>query len=100
MEKILKSVKLDEELLDIMNSYCEITEELFGNSPSFTHMVTYGIESYLLEKIEDLKLLAKNAVVFSEIGEKIQITLSDYQLEKLKSMENDLIIRHHFKEND
>jgi len=77
MDKILKTLKIDKELDDLIEDYCKLTKNIFGNKPTFTHIVTSGIESYLLEKISDLKILhSGNAAIFSESGERIKLNIS------------------------
>lgn len=101
MDKILKSIKLDKQLVDLIDNYCKLTKSVFGNNPTFTHIVNSGIESYLLEQINNIKLIhSGNGIVFSEIGEKKQLALSETEQKLLIEIEESLIIRHFYNNDD
>lgn len=94
MDKILKTLKIDKELDDLIEDYCKLTKNIFGNKPTFTHIVTSGIATYLLEQIDVIKIISSgNCVILSDIGEKTTLTISDKDKETLANLENALMCR-------
>ncbi len=90
MKKTLKSVKINNDLLQIIEKYTSLMKSVFGDAPTFTTMVEEGICFFLLEQAKLLERLSGQNVTF-ENGTLKTLLMNDEQIEKIQNLSVDLV---------
>lgn len=85
MAKVLKSIKIDEDLLHIFDEYSKITKTIFGSAPTFTAMVEDGLKQELLSKIDILNTWKKDSISFHN-GELVKYNLYEKQKKDIENL--------------
>ena len=74
MSKTLKSVKIDNELMEIIDEYTALMKSVCGSASTFTSMVEEGITLSLIEQINLLGMFAGSPIMMEDgTLKKIQI---------------------------
>ena len=63
MGKILKSVKIDNEMLNIIEKYKELMTLVIGTASTFTTMVEQGICLFICEQMQMLQMVANEKII-------------------------------------
>lgn len=81
MSKTLKSVKIDDEILNIIDEYTKLMKSVCGSASTFTAMVEGGLTLFMVKQMEMLEWLAGRPVML-ENGtlKKIQISKEDIEI--------------------
>ena len=85
MNKTLKSVKVNNDLLKIIDEYASLLSSLSVGTPTFTAMIEEGICLYLLKQMKLLEIVMQNSVVV-ENGKLKEITVTDEQTKKIAKL--------------
>ena len=85
MGKTLKSVKIDNNLIKIIDMYTSLMKSISGGASTFTTMVEEGISLYLLEQIQMLSIVIQNKVVL-ENGVLKELPVTKEQIEQIEEL--------------
>ena len=96
MAKTLKSVKVDNRLLEMIELYTSLMKSIVGGSATFTTIVEEGICLYLQNQAEMLRRLAEQKIVF-ENGTLKELNISDKQLQEIQRLEAEAFV---YRETD
>lgn len=86
MKKTLKSAKIDNDLLEIVDLYTSLMNSICGDAATFTKIVEEGIGLYLLQQVEMLRMLA-NSKITMQNGVLKKIAVTKEQQNKLHELE-------------
>lgn len=90
MGKTLKSVKIDNDLIKIIDMYTSLMKSISGGASTFTTMVEEGISLYLLEQMQMLRIVTQNKVVL-ENGVLKELPVTKEQIGKIEELESELV---------
>lgn len=85
MGKTLKSVKVDNDLLKIVDMYTSLMKSISGGVSTFTTMVEEGVSLYLLEQIKMLRIVMQNKIIL-ENGVLKELPITKEQIEKIEDL--------------
>lgn len=85
MGKTLKSVKVDNDLLKIVDMYTSLMKSISGGASTFTTMVEEGISLYLLEQVQMLNMVVQNKIIM-ENGVLKALEITKEQEEKIQDL--------------
>ena len=92
MSKTLKSVKIDDSLIDIIDKYLVLKKSIIGESETFTSMVEEGVYLYLQTQMQMFKIIARDKIIMDNgILKKLRIT--EEQLRLLEDIDQALLCR-------
>lgn len=89
MKKILKSVKINSELLEIIDEYTTLMKSISGGAATFTTMVDGGIVMYLQRQIEMLGWLMDSKITM-ENGVLKELAVTDEQKRGIDNLKDRL----------
>lgn len=90
-DKVVKSVRVDTLLVDLVKEYNELTYSLFGTKQNFSSLIMDAIPSLLESSISFYKGSLDEDDILTYIGDdgrKRRLKLTKEQLEKLDDVEN------------
>lgn len=90
MSKTLKSVKIDNDLNEIIETYITLMKSIIGDSPTFTSMVEQGIWLYLLKQLQMLDIVMQNGIIV-ENGILKELSVNQEQKTKIEELRNEIL---------
>ena len=91
MDKTSKSVRLDNEILELIDRYCSFLKDVFGSSVSFSNIVTSGLLQYMESetgKYEDI--MEKGSIVATLPNGKLKkLDFSDEEIKRISDLHDE-----------